>query len=387
MRCRTGGTTCTYERLRLPSSSAISRIDVDVHSSHRTPFNIEISAGGECGRISVDFLLNLTNPSGYRPSAAIAAEAPEIDNIEENAVSWAPQVLLKDHLTVLDQPFGDTGDFSSFVFGFPSLTSEREDGEVFSLIKGCLPTDREATPALEVRIGELLRQLSAQQVSILERNSDAQATFDVQLAELVFTVTNVECFVWEFFHYFHDQFPVLHKPTFDSCLVSLPLLLTVILFGSLSTNPSDVSIAVRQYFDVAEAYVFDQLTSRQMLQRPPDAWNLNDEVELLQAGLLFLMIQNNSNDLTVRRRLRLQRVPCLIAAVRASGLLAYKRQHLVTCEDRPEWRLFITDEARLRYGNLICIVRWSSLTEATDWPCGHLLLIALWRSSSTAPHT
>jgi hypothetical protein len=163
----------------------------------------------------------------------------------------------------------------------------------------------------------------------------------------------VRHYVWSFFHYFHYSFPILHKPSFDIQTVSLPLLLTLILFGSMSSNPLDASITIQQFSHVAEGYIFDQVVSRQMLQVPQAACIDNEELELFQAGLLFLAFLNNSNDLTTRRRIRLQRIPSLSTAVRASGLFAYKRQYFSPGPGTHDWQGFIFDELRLRYCKLL----------------------------------
>lgn len=349
MRCRSGGTECTYERLGLTSSSATPQIGVNVQSSYRHTGNAESSTGAECGRLSIDFLLNFTNPLGYRPSATIAAEAPDAITIEHTVETGDPQLRTRDRYTVHSPPSLDSFEFPTVFLSFPYLApeeGERGEGSV-PVINDYAVSDSKELSALEARISELMCQLSAHQDSMLERSGITEAHFDVQLAGIVFAEVNVRQFVWQFFHYFHDSFPVLHKPTFDSRTVSLPLLLTVVLFGSMSSNPSDISIEIRQFFDVAESYVFDRLVSGYMLQRSRGAPTMN-EVELLQAGLLLLMILNNSDDPTVRQRLRLQRIPCLVTAVRASGLFSYKRRHDCTSGERPNWQLFISDEVQLR---------------------------------------
>ncbi|KAH6628969.1 hypothetical protein C7974DRAFT_393562 [Boeremia exigua] len=359
MRCRSVGIECTYERLGLPSSSATSRIGVN-HSSYRNASNTQGSTGGDYGRHSIDFLLNFTSPLGYRPSAAIAAEATNVITVEHSAESWNSQFRTNDHYSVQSPPSRDSDDFPTVFLGFPPLMPGEEEGRDGSMpvIKDCSLSDLEEAFALEGRINELICQLSAHQDSMLEHGSIAEARFDVQLARFVFDKANVRQFIWEFFHYFHDQFPVLHKPTFDSQTVSLPLLLTVVLFGSMSSNPSDISIEIRQFFNVAESYVFDRVVSKHMLQRSCGAPATN-EIELLQAGLLLLVVLNNSNDPTVRRRLRLQRIPCLVAAVRASGLFSYRRQHSITGEYKPNWQLFILDEVQLR------VAVWTFIADST----------------------
>ncbi|PSN73800.1 hypothetical protein BS50DRAFT_614831 [Corynespora cassiicola Philippines] len=358
IRCRSGGVKCTYGQLGLTPSYATSDIEVEVRPTRRETGNAEAGASKKGTRISIDFLLKFTDPSGYRPSAAIAAEATDLDTIED-VDSQVPSFYPGRSLTLQNQPFSDADELCSEYFCFPLLMSRGEGKEAFPRVRGCPASDHEETSVLEARAREIVSRLLAQQSLMQQRDSGVQASFDALFANSVFTVANVRHFVWGFFHYFHDQFPILHQATFSMQTVSLPLLLTVILFGSMSYSPSDISLATRQVFDVAEAYVFDQLISTQMPQCTRETCSINNEIELLQAGLLFLIIQNNSNDMTTRRRIRLQRIPCLVAGVRASGLFAYKRKHLITGMNRPEWRLFLSDEARVR------VAAWTFMTDST----------------------
>lgn len=349
MRCRSGNIICTYERLKFCSSSATAHTGLDAKSSGKANGNPKATASGKDKRISIEFLLNFTDPSGYRQSAAIAAEAADIISVEDAVDFHVRQIYLEDPLAPLDQLFCDTGGFDPMYTRYPSLMSREDQSEVCTVLNGSSVLDQEETSALEGRIEEVVSLLFAQQSLMGKCDSCVQANFDMSLANVVFTVANVQHFIWSFFHYFHDQLPIFHRPTFDIRTLSLPLLLTLTLFGSISCNPSDMSIAMQQFFDVAEAYVYDQLTSGQMRRCSVEADITNDDVELLQAGLLFLILRNNSNDLMTRRRIRLRRIPSLVAAVRLSGLFAYKRQHPVTNTARLEWRLFISEEVRVRY--------------------------------------
>jgi hypothetical protein len=369
MRCRSSGTTCTYERLDHAFSPATTPSEVDASSSHRQACDTGPKASGQRGGISIEFLLNFTDPSGYRTSATIAAETAELD--DPNGATHT-QSNLEHQQMAHDEAFFDITDVPSMFFGFPYLMSGREAGYTSPMIGGSLTPELEDAYALEVRVRELIHQLSAQYSSMLERNIDIQPAFDIQLAEAVFTVGNVRHFVWAFFRYFNYSFHILHKPTFHIQTVSFPLLLALVFFGSMSSNNSDSSIAIKQFSQVAEAYIFDQLVSRQMLQLPHPASIGNEELELLQAGLLFLVILNNTNDLAARRRMRLQRYPSLVAAVRASGLFAYRRRDLVTYPKDIDWRGFATEEMRLRYWKSMIVLCLSPLTAAIEWECGHV---------------
>ncbi|KAF2819313.1 hypothetical protein CC86DRAFT_413014 [Ophiobolus disseminans] len=357
MRCRSGGTICTYERLGSASPSGSSNTEVGAHPSHPETGTAEPSSGGESGRISIDFLLNFTNPLGYGPSTAIAAEASALEMLDTSADVWSPQIRLKDDHMIHNLPSYDLNDPSSVFLGFSSMMPEREDWNVFPLDGDYLAPLPETTSTLAIRTREMVGQLFAQQRSMMESDSTMLANFDAALAEMVFTVANVNHFIWGFFHYFHDQFPILHEPTFDAQTASLPLLLAIVLVGSMSFNPSDMSIAIRQFYDAGEAYVFELLVSKQTMHCLQEANHTVEQVELLQAGLLLLMLQNNSENLTTRRRIRLQRTPALVAAVRCSGLFAYKRQHVVGTSDRSGWRDFILDETRVK------LAAWTFMTD------------------------
>ncbi|KAL1798456.1 hypothetical protein ACET3X_002493 [Alternaria dauci] len=257
-----------------------------------------------------------------------------------------------------DQMFFDFADVPSVFFGFPFLMG-RDVEYPSPIVSDSLTPELEDAYALEVRVRELMHELSAQHNSMLERNDAIQTTFELHFAESVFTVGNVRHFVWSFFRYFHFSFPILHKPTFDLQTASLPLLLTLVLFGTLSSNDSDSSIAIRQFHHIAEAYIFDKLVSWQMLQTPQPAFINNDELELIQASILFVVFLSNVDDLATRRRIRLQRMPSIIAAMRASGLFSYRRRPFITAKGTCDWQAFIADEMRLRLGI------WAFIFDAT----------------------
>ena len=176
-----------------------------------------------------------------------------------------------------------------------------------------------------------------------------QANFDEQVARATFTTENVNYCVRAFFRYYFDELHLFYGPSFSVHTTSFPLLITVVLFGSMSSSQSDVSVALRQCFDVAEEYVFGRLALKSSIPCPPQEYVSNDDVELYQAGLLFMIILNNNSNLTVRRRIRLQRHSSLVAAVRNSGLFSYRRRDLSNATEDYLWQVVVADEARIRY--------------------------------------
>ncbi|KAH7069228.1 hypothetical protein BKA63DRAFT_451013 [Paraphoma chrysanthemicola] len=350
MRCRSGGVGCTYGRLSLSTSQAIAHLENGGSSTHGNADSSDIRNGNRRAGISVEFLLNFTDPSGYRPSAAIAADAINLNSIEDSTGIQGPPFYLRNPPTSHDQSFSNTDETAFMNLFFPAPAPSDEFAKAEPRPRRYPISESEGTFALEIRAREIVSQLGARQSRMQESDGGAQANFDAPLADAVFTVANIQHFIWGYFHYFHDQFPILHQASFDVQTASLPLLLTVVLFGSMSYNPSDASITIQQFFDVAEAYVFDQVR-----------WvcTLDDDIEKLQAGLLFLMLQNNCNDLSVRRRVRLQRIPQLVGALRAAGVFAYRRKHYITNNDNIRWQNFVYDEVRLR------MAVWTFMTDST----------------------
>ncbi|KAI4617052.1 uncharacterized protein J4E87_008565 [Alternaria ethzedia] len=96
--------------------------------------------------ISIDFLLNFTNPSGYRPSAAIAAEATELDDADGEA---HVQPHDQDQHMAHEQSFFEFADLPSVFFGFPFLVSGREVDYASPIISDGLTPELEDAYALE----------------------------------------------------------------------------------------------------------------------------------------------------------------------------------------------------------------------------------------------
>ncbi|KAJ8117826.1 hypothetical protein OPT61_g1069 [Boeremia exigua] len=341
-RCRTSGTACTYD-------SGPSCVQNSAVQGLQVASSVLVKNRKEGQPCHLRFLLDFTKPSGFCPSAAIAAEAPGIGVVGESAYTADDAAQ--------DKSPCDSGDFFSLFLGAPCLL-HNHGGVTDSPAPSSGPSvNLQDSPLLGSHVKAIIDLLSTYQA--LEHNRDTHAAFDLGLASVLFTNANVQRFVWGFFHYFHDQFPILHRPTFDVQAVSTPLLLIVVLFGSMSFSPSDMSVLSRKFFDVAEACVFKRLAAMPKL-RQSDNSSFNDtELELFQACLLTLMVQNNNNDISTRRRLRLLRIPYLVAAVRASGLFAYNR--LCRLEDGQQWAWhnFISDEKRIR------VAAWTYMTDCT----------------------
>ncbi len=142
------------------------------------------------------------------------------------------------------------------------------------------------------RANEMVSQLSMTYDFIKKNDPEAPVSFDKALAECVFTETNLRQFVRAYFHHLHWYNPIIHRPTFHIETAHLPLLLAVFLFGSLCCTPQDAALSAREFFDLAEEYVFSHPTLKRPVEDRGSGGGSSEEIEILQAALTIEIVQN-----------------------------------------------------------------------------------------------
>lgn len=196
-------------------------------------------------------------------------------------------------------------------------------------------------PALQTRVDEVHSQLFSHHERCQETSSFPGNEFPVDLAGIVFTAKNFEECVSAYFTVFHPQHPFIHMPTFDAHKVSLPLLLSVVLAGSVHCTPRDAAWSTRSFFDVGEDLIFERLRDIVARNDRQDRFSL----QIVQAALLVLALQISFNDEVIRRRIRISRHPELVASMRSLDLI----KPICTSSLGPsEWETFIAKETRVR---------------------------------------
>ncbi|RSL51249.1 hypothetical protein CEP53_008510 [Fusarium sp. AF-6] len=113
---------------------------------------------------------------------------------------------------------------------------------------------------------EMIAELSLSYDLIKKNNPEAQVSFNTT-ADSVFTEANLVQFVQAYFSRLHAYIPIIHRPTFQIETAPLPLLISIFLFGSLCYASQDAAISARDFFDLAEVYIFSHLTFRRILQQ------------------------------------------------------------------------------------------------------------------------
>ncbi|SMY28595.1 unnamed protein product [Zymoseptoria tritici ST99CH_1A5] len=81
-----------------------------------------------------------------------------------------------------------------------------------------------------------------------------------------------------------------------------------------------------------------------------DGTTSHEAVEVLQAALIMEIIQNRTNNVQTRRRLRIQRHPRLVAALRNHEIFEAVGEHplQINRSVQPAWQEFIREETRIR---------------------------------------
>lgn len=175
--------------------------------------------------------------------------------------------------------------------------------------------------------------------------------FDIMQLTAVFGVSNISAFISVFFHAFHWHLPIVHSPSFDPDTVANPLLLAIFLAGAAySTTMDDTTASSSSWVvDVAEEYIFRQVSHLAMVPSPMDPANLLPTVQTLQSALIIEMLQFARDDLSTRRRIRIIRHPCLVSTVRSLGIFQLKRSTIPNVCDDLTWRNLVAEEMCLRY--------------------------------------
>jgi hypothetical protein len=212
-----------------------------------------------------------------------------------------------------------------------------------------LPSDPEPkplslppSPPIQYRIEALLSLLMAQYQSNPNAFAFPTDEFPLDLARAVFTSNNVAEYVSAFFSYFHPHTPFIHRPSFDIQTVSLPLLLTISFLGSVFATPQDDALTARYFFDLGEEYIFGLLHQASTHSN----YSIDESVQIVQAAVLIHALQMDSNNDSIRLRIRTHRFPAIVASMRRLDLFMTSRTLHSKFIDRDQ---FIIEETRIRY--------------------------------------
>jgi hypothetical protein len=278
--------------------------------------------GGErASHLSMRFLLNYTNPVLESVSDAFPLSEAHAQ----------PAAGLRGSFCNPDSYMHD---------GFMADLFAAEFQELYTY-EDAVPSDFAATSNpqsghIQHQVEALLHLLQAQYDSAFRPYEFPTGQFPTELARAVFTSDNVIMYVSAFFSSFHPHTPFLHRPSFDIGTASVHLLLAVSLVGSIFCTPQDDALSARCFFSLGEEYVFGLL--REKIIRGSHASYEN--IEIVQAAVLFHALQVNSNDEGARHRIRVHRFPEIVAAIRCLDLFSVTR---TSHDGFGDWGQYILD--------------------------------------------
>lgn len=198
---------------------------------------------------------------------------------------------------------------------------------------------------LEGRLQELVSKLITAHHKLSERNDGEVPPFSEEMRTILFTVPNLIDFSRLFFDHWHANCPILHQPTYNLEIVSLPLMFVVFLIGAAYSSPRDTASLAVTCGALCEEFVFEneELKSILRTERGDDSTNL----QIVQAAFLVSVLQNWQNGPLARRRMRNRRYCDIVTSARILGLTSSINLYATgICPF--DWAGYIEAEAKVR---------------------------------------
>lgn len=239
----------------------------------------------------------------------------------------------------------------SFELNGPELAAGNEWDALLSSFWG-IP--QESSPS----IGEVLNIdpemyliASRRLVEYLAGVDSTQHGFDMGQLHTFFAVENVQQCIAAYFQKVHPRAPIVYLPGLDLELASIPLLLPMVLLGAVCGQSDELASLAAAFCDIGEESVFESKIFQDMVYSPQQTGYAHDNIsdagiQCIQGALCMILIQKSTTDLRTQRRIRVQRFPALISAVRASCLT--RARHREVTGGGLDWDTFIREEVCCR---------------------------------------
>jgi hypothetical protein len=152
--------------------------------------------------------------------------------------------------------------------------------------------------------------------------------FDINHASEFFQESNVyDATVAYFEETVRPRSRIVPKCSFDIDSMSGALLLSVFLMGATCGLSEALKYQALEYADIAEAAIFESQSFLRLAYEAKtlDCYSLQKEdIDIIQAAILMILVQISSPKTENRRRVRIQRYPALISVARMTGLTRIK---------------------------------------------------------------
>lgn len=288
--------------------------------------------------VSMSFLKSFTDLSIAGPRASFISEALESDLQRTSATKPALPEL---NCSTDNEEFSVPHLESSHVLfhGLP---------DVYAADRDCSASQKSEDSFLQARMDSIICHLKETHTKMMTFPRCSEAYFDEELARSVFTAGNLRVFSWAYFQRLHPGQPIVHVPTFEMEKAASQLLLVIFLSGSFFSAPSDDAVSAGRFSDIAEEYIF----AHPILQPCSAPTDSQEDIQILAAALMIQLGQMHSDSAMTRYRSRTRRHDCLIAAIKASGILAFQHKFPLRNATASDWKKFAVSESRIRY---VCV--------------------------------
>lgn len=154
--------------------------------------------------------------------------------------------------------------------------------------------------------------------------------FDFDEAERLFSEQRIYDYIKAYFDQIvRPRSRIVLKSTFHLKDVSVPLLLSLFLMGATCDTDECVKSQVVEYTEIAEYVIFESPVFRKMIyQRGESHWSslAKEEIEIIQAAILMILMEIASPNAETRRRTRIQWYPAVVSVARATSLTKVRNE-------------------------------------------------------------
>ncbi|KAJ5116127.1 hypothetical protein N7456_000475 [Penicillium angulare] len=310
--CERQGASCTYQRLHDQGNDPPTSLpEIQIQDVSSESQRMRTAASLRSGQLSVPFLLNYSAPSNRTPGD----------------VNQALSLLSTTEPDDQPVPVND---------GLPSLEMEANGGDLFlddswAFFFGPVPDQRSSrSSSLFEGLDDLEeKQLATEKmIDCLSKVNSASPrndyVFDQDREQAFFNQENVGEFIEAYFdRTVRPRSRIVLKSSFNLGSTSTPLLLPLFLLGAICSTCEQAKFQAVTYVDLAETAVFESPTFLHLVynQNNTDSSTFTkNDIEIIQAAILVILIQLASPKQEARRRVRIQRYPALVSIARATSL-------------------------------------------------------------------
>ncbi|OOF90378.1 hypothetical protein ASPCADRAFT_17668, partial [Aspergillus carbonarius ITEM 5010] len=201
-------------------------------------------------------------------------------------------------------------------------------------------------PATNRFSSDVLERTSTRLLSLLasfDSDTPDRVPPDLDTAKQLFTPRNIANFLEALLNNaFNAHF--FHAASFSPDTASTRLILTMVLLGGTYVAPHAASDLAR-YSEIAESLVFDDSEFQDLVHARDNSPDERRILETLQAALFAMYLQTNHDNPSSIRRLRVQRFPAMIAAIRTLKLTEITNDLV---PGRCSWESYLVREGLVR---------------------------------------